>query len=120
VRPLGKVAHEVFVELVVGLAGFLLIDGRSFVFFDGHGNIVAHCPRSDHQDWPPLWMAPAKVLKVRLNGWAEVGEGTRQRSSPGRAETRDLGAGLGGAAPAGAIERDPACGRRPPGSVPKK
>jgi hypothetical protein len=68
VRPLGKVAHEAFVELVVGLAGFLLIDGRSFVFFDGHANIVADGVRSNHEDWPPLWMAGAKVLKVECNG----------------------------------------------------
>jgi hypothetical protein len=72
VRPLGKVAHEVLVELVVGFARLLLVDGRTFVFFNGHPNIVAYCPRSNHEDWPPLWMAGAKVLKVKCNGRAEV------------------------------------------------
>jgi hypothetical protein len=79
-RPPRKFAHEVFVELVIRLGRLLVVDGRTFVLFDGHGNIVAHRPRSNHEDWPPLWTAGAKVLKVECNVRAEVWEGARQRS----------------------------------------
>jgi hypothetical protein len=80
VRPPRKFAHEVFVELVVGFARLLLVEGRTFVFFDGHANIVAYGARSNHEDWPPLWMAGAKLLKVECDGRAKVGAGARQRS----------------------------------------
>ena len=55
-------------------------DGWSIVFIDVHANIVAYGMRFDHEDWPPLWMAGAKVLKVPCTGRTEVGEGARQRS----------------------------------------
>jgi hypothetical protein len=82
-RPPRNVAHEVFVELVVGLAGLLRVDERTFVFFVGHGSIVAYGGRSNQEDWPPLWMVAAEVLKVECKGRAEVRKAKRQRSLPG-------------------------------------
>ena len=51
------------VELVLGLARFLFGNRRTFIFFDRHANIAADRKRSNCEDWPPLWIAAAKVLE---------------------------------------------------------
>jgi hypothetical protein len=55
--------HQILVELILGLARFLFGNRRTFVFFDEHANIVADGWRFDREDWPPLWIAAAQVLK---------------------------------------------------------
>ena len=63
-----QVAHQILVELIFGLAGLLVADIRTFVVFERHANIVAHGRRSNHEVWPPLWMAPGRSFAFECLG----------------------------------------------------
>ena len=96
-----QLAHQILVELIFRLAGLLLPEGQTFIVFERHATIVSQGRRSNREGWPPLWMALGRSFGLECFDGAKVRGGVRQRSLPARAETRDLGAGLGHPAYAG-------------------
>jgi hypothetical protein len=78
-----QVAHQFLVELIFRFAGLLVSDGRTFIVFERHADIVAHGGRFNHEGWPPSWMAlQRKFIDADVSLWAELGTASGNDRDP--------------------------------------